>query len=98
MHSARQVGHSDGFRPALPRGRSRESARSRGISRRAGTENSHSWPGFFEGAIVTGEEAAVELDALLRQGAKQAAAIEPADAWDLPRRHTQRLVTAGFVG
>lgn len=64
---------------------------------RAGTENSSSWPGFFEGAIVTGEEAAQALDELLKQNGDGSASpqIDPAAAWDLPRSHTQRLVT-GF--
>lgn len=67
---------------------------------RAGTENSSSWPGFFEGAIVTGEEAAAELSALLAPGAKRgaAAALNPVDAWLLPRSHTERLLTTGFAG
>eukprot|EP00887_Chlorella_sp_A99_P000867 scaffold5.g867.t1 len=60
----------------------------------AGTENSHSWPGFFEGAIVTGEEVAAELDSLLKAAA--APRINPAAAWDLPRSHTLRL-TPGFA-
>lgn len=66
----------------------------------AGTENSSSWPGFFEGAIVTGEEAAAELSALLAPGAKRgaAAALNPVDAWLLPRSHTERLLTTGFAG
>ena len=65
---------------------------------RAGTENSSSWPGFFEGAIVTGEDVANELDGLLKQsGGSAPQNIDPAAAWNLPRSHTKRLVT-GFEG
>jgi hypothetical protein len=64
--------------------------------RRAGTENSSSWPGFFEGAIVTGEAVSAELDKLLMaDGGRKPGAIHPGDAWDLPRTHTERLMT-GF--
>lgn len=46
---------------------------------------------------MTGEEAAAQLSALLKPDGTLAAAINLADAWDLPRRHTERLVTAGFA-
>lgn len=62
----------------------------------AGTENSHSWPGFFEGAIVTGEEVAAALDKLLMEKGEGPAGLHPGDAWALPRTHTQRLMT-GFA-
>lgn len=68
---------------------------------RTGTENSPSWPGFFEGAIVTGEDTAAQLDALLKQnGGGVAPELSSDDAWDLPRSHTQRLVApvTGLVG
>jgi len=68
---------------------------------RTGTENSPSWPGFFEGAIVTGEDTAAQLDALLKQnGGGVAPELSSDDAWDLPRSHTQRFVApvTGLVG
>lgn len=61
----------------------------------AGTENSSSWPGFFEGAVVTGEEVAAELDRLLMNNNDGADELNPDDAWHLPRTHTERLLT-GF--
>ena len=36
------------------------------LPRRAGTELSPSWPGFYEGAIYTAEQAAATVDALLK--------------------------------
>ena len=64
------------------------------LAHRAGTEYSHCWPGFFEGAIVTGEEVAAELDRLLMAGGASGA-MNAGDAWELPRTHTERLMT-GF--
>lgn len=34
---------------------------------RAGTENSPTWPGFYEGAVTSGEEAARTVGGLLRR-------------------------------
>lgn len=36
------------------------------LPRRAGTELSPSWPGFYEGAIYTAEQAAATVGALLK--------------------------------
>lgn len=60
-----------------------------------GAEIASSWPGFYEGAIVTAEKVAVEVGALLKEeGAHGMSRLPSEGAWDLPRSHTLRLVTS----
>lgn len=62
---------------------------------RTGAEIASSWPGFYEGAIVTAEKVAVEVGALLKEeGAHGMSRLPSEGAWDLPRSHTLRLVTS----
>lgn len=50
---------------------------------------------------MTGEDAAAQLDALLKQnGGGAVPELSAADAWELPRSHTERLVApiTGLAG
>ncbi|KAI3434449.1 hypothetical protein D9Q98_002526 [Chlorella vulgaris] len=60
----------------------------------AGSETSSRWPGYFEGAIVAGEKAAATVTAVLKGDSDVVSRLMPHGAWDLPRSHTERLVTS----
>jgi hypothetical protein len=65
-----------------------------GVVKTIGSETSSRWPGYFEGAIVAGEKAAATVTAVLKGDSDVVSRLMPHGAWDLPRSHTERLVTS----